>query len=289
MTEANSPSTLDDRWLGAIHDRLSAASVTMLSAEPYPHVVIDDFLPEHYAAACARAFPTPDSQDWIHYSHYNSAKWGLTDITKIPAPLDALIQSLNSESFLESLSAVSGIDGLLADPALSGGGLHMTGSGGFLNVHTDFSTHPSNRTWRRRLNLLLYLNEDWDETWGGDLELWNSDVSECVVRVAPTFNRCVIFATDERSYHGVPDRLATPPDRYRCSVALYYFTAEDQEVGLRATNYRPRPDDGRRAWIIRADNWALSRYARIRDRLGLDDRVVGRLLAPLQRRPRRKK
>ena len=287
MSDSGGAVTLDPAWFDRVHDRLRAASTAMPAALPFPHVVLDDFLPADFAQACANAFPTPDTHDWIHYSHYNSAKWGLTDIAKIPAPLDELIGALNSARFLESLSSATGIDDLLADPDLSGGGLHMTGRGGFLNVHTDFTSHPTNRNWRRRLNLLLYLNADWEETWGGQLELWNSDVSECAARITPAFNRCVIFATDERSYHGVPEKLEAPDDQFRSSVALYYFTAQDDTVDPRATNYRPRPVDGRRGWIIRADNWALARYAAIRTRFGISDRAMGRILGPLQRKPRR--
>lgn len=285
----NASATLSAEWFEAIAERLAAASVHMANAAPFAHVVIDDFLPEDYALACASAFPRPDAGEWIHYSHYNSAKWGLTDIDKIPGPLDELIHGLNSARFLSSLSALSGIDDLLADPDLSGGGLHMTGRGGFLNVHTDFSSHPTQRSWRRRLNLLLYLNHDWDDEWGGHLELWDEDVSECTARIAPSFNRCVIFATDDRSYHGVPERLTAPTDRFRCSVALYYFTEQAEPVESRATNYRPRPSDGKKAWIIRADNWILSRYSRVRTRLGIDDRAMGRVLGRLRSigRPKR--
>lgn len=284
MNDMDTVSPIEDSWFDEVHTRLSAASGAMSTASPFPHVVLDDFLPATIAEACADAFPTPDTHDWIHYSHFNSAKWGLTDLTKIPSPLDDVIRSLNSPQFLRSLSAASGIDDLLADPDLSGGGLHMTGRGGFLNVHTDFTSHPTNRNWRRRLNLLLYLNKNWQDAWGGQLELWNSDVSECAARITPAFNRCVIFATDERSYHGVPEKLEAPTDQFRSSVALYYFTQEDHSLDLRSTNYRPRPIDGRRGWIIRADNWALSRYAAIRSRFGIDDRFVGRVLGPLRRR-----
>jgi hypothetical protein len=99
----------------------------------------------------------------------------------------------------------------------------------------------------RRLNLILYLNEDWDESWGGGLGLWSEDMKREVVRVIPAFNRCVVFSTDARSFHGHPDPLKCPDDVKRRSVALYYYTASDsifEEVKANSTIYHARGGDG---------------------------------------------
>jgi len=275
--------TISEEWFEDVGRRLQAESGNLRSRSPFPYVVLDDFLPSDLAIRSALAFPTPTSESWIHYSHYNSSKWGLTDISLIPQPIDGVIELLNSERFRSLLSDATGIPDLLADDELSGGGLHMSGTGGYLNVHTDFSAHPSRRSWRRRLNLLLYLNNDWDESWGGHLELWDTGVKQCAERVAPILNRCVIFVTDRNSLHGVPDPLATPDGRYRCSVAMYYFTDEGREVSRQATKYRARPDEKGSRLLVKLDSAVLGGYSRIRDKFGIDDRVVGNALAKLKR------
>lgn len=274
---------LPDEWFVETEKTLAGLSNSFASAEPFPHTVIDSFLPEEIATQCAEAFPVPGSEQWIHYAHLNSAKWGMTDLESMPDALKSVTIALNSPQFMTALSVLSKVPDLESDPLLSGGGLHVTRQGGFLNVHTDFVSHPSNRTWRRQLNLLLYLTEDWDESWGGHLELWDADMRSAIQRVEPKFNRCVIFRTSTTSYHGVPEPLNTPGSTQRNSLALYYFSDERRAVKPRATNYRPRPSDGRRGVLLRADNAALAMYSRLRLALRINDQSIGRLLGKFRR------
>lgn len=225
----------------------------------------------------------PGSEQWIHYAHLNSAKWGMTDLDSMPGVLRSVTVALNSPQFTRALSLLAQVPDLESDPLLSGGGLHVTRRGGFLNVHTDFVSHPSNRTWRRHLNLLLYLTEDWDESWGGHLELWDVDMRSAIQRVEPKFNRCVIFRTSTTSYHGVPEPLNTPGEVQRNSLALYYFSDERRVVKPRATNYRSRPVDGRRSVLLKADNFALGMYSRLRLTLRISDRSMGKFLGKFRR------
>jgi len=135
-----------------------------------------------------------------------------------------LIHLLNSEPFLEFLQNLTGIkEKLVPDPYLEGGGYHQIKSGGFLKVHVDFHKHRDMQL-DRRINVLVYLNEDWPEEYGGHFELWERDMSACAVKVAPLFNRLVVFSTTDYSWHGHPDALTCPPDRSRRSLALYYYT-----------------------------------------------------------------
>src|SRR5581483_6543461 len=115
-------------------------------------------------------------------------------------------------------------DGLIPDPYFTGGGLHQIERGGYLKIHADFDRHEK-LGLQRRLNVLVYLNRDWDESYGGALELWDRAMTHPVVRVLPVFNRCVVFSTTDQSYHGHPEPLTCPPDRRRRSLALYYYTA----------------------------------------------------------------
>jgi hypothetical protein len=136
----------------------------------------------------------------------------------------AVLGELNSGPIVEFLERLMGIDPLLTDPHLFGGGQHQIQSGGKLAVHSDFETHPKLHL-RRQVNLLIFLNRDWEEKWGGQLEFWDAAMTHAVKRISPVFNRAVIFATPG-SCHGHPEPLRSPPGVTRKSLALYYYTSE---------------------------------------------------------------
>lgn len=118
---------------------------------------------------------------------------------------------------------------------------------------------------QRRLNMLIYLNKDWQPEWGGELELWDKQMQQKVRSVAPVFNRCVIFSTDADSFHGHPDGLTTPPDVTRKSIALYYYTASSriyEEVPTASTQYHARPTDSA---ATKAEARKLRRYNLVKD------------------------
>lgn len=256
-------------------------------AEGYPHLVVDDFLTSEAAENAWREFPAIDNAQWIHYLHYNEKKFGLNKISAIPPAARRVIEQLNSPEFLAYLSDLTGIPGLIGDPELEGGGLHQIPAGGFLNIHADFTAHPHHRNWQRRVNLLIYLNKDWQDSYGGQLELWSPDLTRMVRRVAPVFNRCVIFNTNADSFHGHPDPLACPPGMSRKSIALYYFTEEASAPSRRATNYRARPGDGvGKSALIFLDRTILAVYNRLKGWLGINDDVASAVLGWLSRRRR---
>jgi Rps23 Pro-64 3,4-dihydroxylase Tpa1-like proline 4-hydroxylase len=134
-----------------------------------------------------------------------------------------LYWELNGNPFLGILEKITAIDNLIADPHMFGGGVHQTSPGGYLKIHADFNKHP-NFGLDRRLNLLIYLNDNWLPEYGGDLELWAPDMRRCVQKIAPTAGRCVIFQTTTTSFHGHPHPLTCPDDRGRKSIALYYYS-----------------------------------------------------------------
>jgi len=252
-------------------------------ARPFPHLVLDDFLEPAVAEDALAEFPPPDAEEWVHYAHYNESKLAVTTRARIPPTLGGLVDELNSSRFVALLARVTEIPGLLPDPSLEGGGLHQIRRGGFLNIHADFTVHPHRPAWVRRLNLLLYLNKGWQDGYGGQLELWDRDVRTCVQRIAPAFNRCVIFSTTPESFHGHPEPLTCPETMTRKSVALYYF-AEEPGHRAQSTEYRARPNDGRlKATAIYADKMALRLYDRSKRALGLKDGGVGVVLRAIAR------
>ncbi len=220
-------------------------------AEPFPHLMLENFLPEDRIRriareiAAARIDPEAPGYGWL-------GKRRASEIDKFPPETRKLVEELNAPPFIRWLEEVTGIEGLYPDPYLEGGGIHQIPPGGFLKIHTDFNWHRR-LEMHRRVNLLLYLNEDWQEEWGGQLELWReSDISSAdgkpAASFAPIFNRMVIFSTTDFSYHGHPHKLTCPPDRTRNSIALYYYSKERPQSEIRfgnseMTNYRARPEE----------------------------------------------
>ena len=196
-------------------------------AIPFRHVVIDDFLDPAFAKAVANTYPTFDeaiAQGFAFNFVNERKKVQICDSARFPAPVTELHRALASPAFLADLEYISGTARLLADPALLGGGMHVTGPHGRLDVHLDFNYSEEN-DWFRRLNILIYLNPDWDERWGGEVELWDREVKVCHHSLAPILNRCVLFETSDVSFHGVRP-LVCPPDKVRKSFAAYYYTKE---------------------------------------------------------------
>jgi len=270
------------RWEPLESDTSRLASLYR-SAAPYPHIALPHFLEVGVAEKLAADFPPPTGEAWINYRHFNEHKFGQTKRALFPDSIGAVVDELNSPRFVHWLSRLTGIEGLLADTTLEGGGMHQTPAGGFLNVHADFTMHHHRPTWRRRCNLIVYLNPEWRDEWGGAIELWDEGMKRAIVQVPPLLNQAVIFETTDTTYHGYPDPIRCPEGSTRKSIALYYYTDEPAGSGSpRATNYRARPTDsfGRRL-AIWADKSAVAAYSVIKRRLGLSDEFASRILSRL--------
>lgn len=248
-------------------------------AEEFPHIVLDNFLDKEAAGQILKAFPALGSEGWIHYMHVNEKKYGLNKWEVFPPFIREVIKILNGDEFVSFLREVTGIPNLIPDPGLEGGGIHQIPPGGFLNIHADFTAHPHHRNWSRRVNVLIYFNDEWEDSYGGHLELWARDMSRCFRKVLPLFNRCVIFNTDKDSYHGHPHPLTCPEGRTRKSIALYYFTEEEVAPLKRATNYQPLPEDTLvKRILIFLDKKVLVLYNWLKGKLGINDDAISRVL-----------
>jgi hypothetical protein len=226
-------------------------------ARPFPHVVLDGFLPDEVARALVDEFPPRDAVPWIAYDSATERKLESLDEATLGSLTRQVISQLNGGALVSFLEKLTGITGLVPDPALWGGGLHQIEPGGFLEVHADFNVHPSTGL-HRRLNLLLYLNPGWQDDWGGHLELWGRDMRRCEIRVLPAFNRCVVFNTDRYCFHGHPHALTSPDGVTRKSLALYYYARDAGEGGpadVHNTMFQTRPpSEGRAGLRERARN-----------------------------------
>lgn len=254
--------------------------------KPVPHIFLPDFLDAETAGAMAAEFPAPQTEAWTQYKHQNENKLGLNKRLLFPPNLGQVTDELNSAAFVEWISELTGIPNLVADPGLEGGGLHQSGKDGFLNVHTDFSMHHYHKNWHRRVNLIVYLNEGWQDQWGGSIELWDRQMKQCVAKYPPLFNHALVFNTDENSYHGFPEPLACPENVTRKSLALYYYTVETSgRFSARSTNYRARPGDGLvKAGLIWLDKKAVDLYSRAKARFGFSDDFASQLLGRISKK-----
>lgn len=228
-------------------DQLDIHAERFRNAEPFRHVVIDDFLDPAVADALLASFPAFERGNAVSENGEAGNKSTVERVRALGPAYAALDDVIQSRGFLDAIGRITGIDGLLYDPWYFGGGTHDNRHGQDLDPHVDFNRHPI-QPWHRRLNLIVYLNHEWDDEWGGSLELHSDPRSpdDRVKAVTPLFNRCVIFETTEHSWHGFR-RIDLPPAHSglsRKSVALYFYTVDRPEEELaepHSTIYVDRP------------------------------------------------
>ena len=213
------------------------------SADPFPHIAFDDFIEPDAIEAVYQELVSDTEKRWDGMDDRYQRKYACAKTVEMGPRTRALIQFLNGQEMISFLEALTGIEGLVPDPSLAGGGLHELRDGGFLGVHADFNFQRHTRL-DRRINLLLYFNKDWEEDYGGNLELWDTNMKTCIKRYTPDFNRCVIFNTTDTSFHGNPQPVSTPDGRTRRSIAMYYYSngrpeGEVTEDHMTLFQYRP--------------------------------------------------
>lgn len=235
------------------------------SAQPFPHIVLDDFLPDPLIEEILQNFPKNElERDMLFekgYAGHHKRAVHPNDCNRFVRDLFAFLNSAPVLQFLENLT---GIEGLIPDPYFSGGGFHETSTGGLLGVHADFRVNEPLRL-QRRINMLIYLNPGWDPKWGGQLGLWDRSIKNELVTIDPILNRCAIFNTDAYSFHGHPDPLNSPIGINRRSIALYYYTASPkiiEDVPSNSTIYIPRDSE---SFADRYQAWRVSMYSHLKD------------------------
>ena len=196
-----------------------------INANPFPNIVIDDFFDEKFLNDVLNEFPNlSKKQNSDSYVNQNEIKFADNLYSDFPKNIKLLFDFLNSNYFVGFLQKITNInEKLIIDEKLNGGGLHEIRKGGLLKIHSDFNRHPI-LNLDRRLNVLVYLNKDWSEDYGGHLQLWDKEMQKCEKKILPIFNRMVVFSTTDHSNHGHPDPLNCPDKRSRKSVATYYYS-----------------------------------------------------------------
>ncbi|HEU0045929.1 2OG-Fe(II) oxygenase [Sphingomonas sp.] len=222
-------------------ERLRAA---YQAATPYPHLIIDDFLDGQFADQVHEEARLTAANKDASNGITQSLKVACTDWAAFGPQTHRLISYFNSDEFIARLGEIVGIADLFGDPELEGGGIHMTRRTGFLKMHTDFNWHDRLQA-DRRINILLYLNKDWQPAYRGELVLSDLELRD-PVSVEPIFNRLVIFNTNDLTLHGHPDPLMFPDNYPRTSIAMYYYShgkPEAERIRGRATTTRYLPRD----------------------------------------------
>jgi hypothetical protein len=250
---AEGPTLLFDRaTLETLADRRRAEYA---AARPFPHVVLDDFLPAAAAARVAEEFPPievfePDDPEGGN----KIGKFNSTAATPLGAFTRHLLGQLSCAPFTDFLERLSGVPGLVADPRGVDSALRHYAPGGRLAVHADFNQR-ARLGLERRVNLILYLNARWPEEYGGALELWDARLTGCVTRVAPVFNRMIVFTLQDDGYHGFPDPVRCPAGESRRSLQLYYFAVPRAGVAPHSTLWRRPPSSLARRLRRRVERW----------------------------------
>jgi Rps23 Pro-64 3,4-dihydroxylase Tpa1-like proline 4-hydroxylase len=198
------------------------------AARPYPHVVIDGLLGDEIASALAERFPRPDHPGFVRRDYAEqSARLGQlqrSGFEGVDPAIRHLLAELSAMAFLDFVSMLTGIEGLIPDPHFRGAGISLTLPGGHLALHADFNRDRM-RHLERKITVLYYLPRTWDPAWGGALELWDAARTRCEASHLPLRDRLIVMAHGDAYWHGHPAPLACPEGHFRASIAAYYYVA----------------------------------------------------------------
>jgi Rps23 Pro-64 3,4-dihydroxylase Tpa1-like proline 4-hydroxylase len=237
----NTPLTYFGEWTKDI----SNLNTAFLNAEPFEHIVIDDFLETSYAEKISEKFPAVNS-DWHEYKNPIEVKYTYDAINDLDTDLKNFFYYLSSPEVTNIMRSITGISDLEYDEYLHGAGLHKHPRYGRLNIHLDYEKHPISGK-ERRLNVILFMSKEWDPIWNGSNELWDKDVTKCITKTQIKFNRAIIFKTNDISWHGLPEQIMCPDDVFRNSLAYYYVsplnTQKSEDSYRKKAKFIKRPED----------------------------------------------
>ena len=223
-----------------------------IQGTPFPHIVIERLFNSSLLSEVSEEFPDlSNGKPFKKKINYQVGKFYTGNETNFGFKTLRLFHYLNSQPWLDFLQTISGIEEkLFGDPYYWGGGLHQTKNGGWLKIHSDFKKHPDSNL-DRRINVIIFLNKEWEKSFGGSLELWDKKMKKCVQSIPPIFNNTVIFNTTDYSNHGYPDPIHCPENISRKSIALYYYTNGRPENEI---NYKVQQKDDKTYWKPRKNN-----------------------------------
>lgn len=217
------------------------------------HFWVDDLLPSEVVFEIYDAFPK-DSSSWIQKDSFRERKKTLAKLVNVSSLMSDITFAIQSNEVLEIITQITGVPSLVGDPLLYAGGLSMMSEGDFLNPHID-NSHNIDRSLYRKFNALYYISPDWGKLNGGNLELWDQDVTSPFL-IESRFNRLVIMETNKLSWHSVNRIVASRP---RCCISNYYFSKGPypySEEYYHVTSFTGRPEEKLKRAVSRLDNLA---------------------------------
>ena len=229
-------------------ENLKNAAKNWNEKKPFPHFVVDGFFKNEVAHKLESEFPEFDNKIWHEYGNAIEIKKVCNNWNVFPELTYKVFSYLNSNEFVEIISSTLFAEELplFSDPGLNGGGWHIHKKGGKLNTHLDYSLHPK-LGMQRKINIIIYLNSDWKNSWGGHLGLWgnesDSKPGKLEKQIVPVFNRAAIFDTTCNSWHGLPEPLTCPSNQYRKSMAVYYLAKPAADIDPRGKALFAPTDD----------------------------------------------
>jgi dTDP-glucose 4,6-dehydratase len=227
------------------NETLKELNNTFHSALPFEHIIIPNFLNKEYAEKIFNEYPVDiETENWYKYNNPIEKKFANDSISIMPRCIKKIFNLLSCKEIIEKISLLTGINNLEYDPYLHGAGLHIHTTGGKLDMHLDYEKHPY-LDKERKLNIILYMSKDWKEEWNGQTQLWNNDLSECIVKSPVIFNTAIIFKTNDISWHGLPDEITCPEGVFRKTLAYYYIAPMeakpiDNKIGNDGSGYRKK-------------------------------------------------
>ena len=237
-------------------DKAAELTEQYLEAQPFPHIIIDQCWNENELNQAVDEIENLPEEIWIKHQDptakemiVQKCKMGLNMPYMLEGhcpTIEKIMHHMNSQNTLQILSKLTGIPNLVSDPYNLGGGVHRIKNGGKLSIHADFNLHPKTKL-HRRVNVLIFLNRNWQTNWNGDLELWDHQLKQMHHKISPLFNKMVVFNITDQALHGHPLPLQCPPDRSRFSLAFYYYTKERPEkekAPFHWANWYKRPGYG---------------------------------------------
>lgn len=232
-------------YFGSWVDDIDNLKTKFLNAEPFEHVIIDNFLEPSYAEKLHDLFPT-NYDNWHKYLNPIEVKYAYDNINELDVDLKNYFYYLSSNKLIDIFRKITGINDLTSDEYLHGAGLHCHPNNGRLNIHLDYEKHPYSGK-ERRINIIYFLSKDWLPEWNGQNELWDKNVEHCIQKTDIKFNRAIIFKTNDISWHGLPEKIICPDNIFRKTLAYYYVSplnsTKPEELYRKKAKYVKRPCD----------------------------------------------
>lgn len=213
--------------------------------QPFPHILIKNFLQDHVIEKIYQELPEFNTDNSWFYNNPIEVKFAKDNLIDLHPVVQNVFYALSHPKIVDKIESLTGVKDLEYDPLLHGGGLHGHPKNGRLLMHLDYEKHPILENKQRRLNIILYLNKDWNKEWNGATELWDKNMENKIKEYNVIFNNALIFQTNEDSWHGVPEKITCPDDVLRKTLAYYYVSPlinEDNEnkIGAGDSGFREK-------------------------------------------------